>query len=571
MGIRFLFILLFFWFACREVYSQTYQQEIDRLIQSGRYQIENFNQNIIAIENRISGKEKYVLLSDIDFDINNYIEDMQIFDLINEDTNLYHWRFRFSKVIDLSALIGYPLIISDLNNNNKLDLIGSYKIPNNIQPADCAIFELTDDSSFVLKAVYPDTVVTPLAATDLDKDGLLEINFKIEGGQEFYNYESKSSTTFPETLNFTYRMWEMGGAVGSETFTDLDKDGEIDVIYKGDDSLYPAGTKIYVAEYDPAVNNFVKRFSYRPANFNVSGISYDDFDQDGFSEFVTGSIDGDVYVFENTGNNSYAFTFADTIPTPNAYLTCRTNDIDGNGRNEFFVGGSSYYNGIGGTRVYWFESDGDNHYIKKYNFILLGTDVLGTTELSSYDVNADGRDDLVFAFGMAVVILTWNPQGYFEIYYLDWWEDIDQEIQSVILNNLFNRNYPDLIVSVEDFKIAPRLKSYIFKNDLYLNVQKNNYLLPIPTYIHQNYPNPFNSNTAIKFFLNKNGNVLLRIYDIRGKEVKDLILNQFMFPGGYSETWDGMDNQGKEVCSGIYLLQLQTSDYTESRKMLLIR
>lgn len=89
----------------------------------------------------------------------------------------------------------------------------------------------------------------------------------------------------------------------------------------------------------------------------------------------------------------------------------------------------------------------------------------------------------------------------------------------------------------------------------------------IPVYysLSQNYPNPFNPFTKIKFALPSNSFVNLKIYDINGKEIKTLV-NEMKSPGIYETEFDGSD-----LASGVYFYRIETGDYSESRKMVLIK
>ena len=546
------------------------KSELARLKSHNQYEIIQTDANTLHFKHRLTGKEKFIDISTKALPTAS--DDMQFFDLINADTNLYRDKYLFDKNILVSGSLGYPLVFGDINQNGQLDITGSYKLEQDYEIGECAIIELQPDSSFQLLKIYHDSVVTVLSQTDVDRDNLIELNFKKPGGQVFYNYESRTETGYPDSLNFIHRMWQICGAVGSETFNDLDGDGIIDVIYVGDDSLNPRGQKVYVAEYKSSINNFEQVFRFPPPEWLVSGFSTGDFDGDGFMEFVTGSIRGDVYICENTADDSYEFIYSDTISTPNAYMTCATNDIDHNGKIEFFVGGSSFYYGTGGTRVYWFEANGDNQYRKVRSFFLSGTDVLGTTKLYSYDVNSDGVDDLVFGFGGSVVILIWdNIEEQFILHYLDWLENWNQEIRSVNVYDVYNSGKPDLIVGYTDFKRVPRLRSEIYRNNFLTNIRQtetytlNNYKL------WQNYPNPFNSVTTVPFYLPGREKVTLKIFDVTGKEVKTLINRQFVPSGKNHVTWDGTNNFGKEVSSGIYLYQIQTEHLSQTKKLLLIK
>lgn len=89
--------------------------------------------------------------------------------------------------------------------------------------------------------------------------------------------------------------------------------------------------------------------------------------------------------------------------------------------------------------------------------------------------------------------------------------------------------------------------------------------------LEQNYPNPFNSSTSVHFEIGKPSDVNLNIYDVRGSEMKRLVVNKHMLPGGYNVSWNGRNEQNQGVSSGIYLLELQVDQYRQMKKMVLVR
>lgn len=88
--------------------------------------------------------------------------------------------------------------------------------------------------------------------------------------------------------------------------------------------------------------------------------------------------------------------------------------------------------------------------------------------------------------------------------------------------------------------------------------------------LYQNFPNPFNPTTTIKFFLPSDGKTELKIYNIRGQLIKT-ITAEFREKGLHSKIWDGRDESGKIVASGIYFYQLESDSGKVSKKMLLMK
>ncbi|MBN1352358.1 FG-GAP repeat protein [candidate division KSB1 bacterium] len=86
----------------------------------------------------------------------------------------------------------------------------------------------------------------------------------------------------------------------------------------------------------------------------------------------------------------------------------------------------------------------------------------------------------------------------------------------------------------------------------------------------QNYPNPFNNETLIHYTLNADDYVELKIFNALGEEVCTLV-NAYQAAGAYKVVWDGKDNLGKIMPTGIYLYKLVSSDYSEIRKLVFVR
>jgi len=93
---------------------------------------------------------------------------------------------------------------------------------------------------------------------------------------------------------------------------------------------------------------------------------------------------------------------------------------------------------------------------------------------------------------------------------------------------------------------------------------------PITYSLSQNFPNPLTKTCVINYQLPKDNLVNLKIYNILGQDVRTLV-NEQKQPGYYSVTWDGRDDAGKQVASGVYFLNLETRDFVQTKKMTVIR
>jgi flagellar hook assembly protein FlgD len=95
-------------------------------------------------------------------------------------------------------------------------------------------------------------------------------------------------------------------------------------------------------------------------------------------------------------------------------------------------------------------------------------------------------------------------------------------------------------------------------------------LLPEKTVLRQNHPNPFNPSTRIKFDLARGTEITLTIFNILGNPIRELLKGRYS-AGSTEITWDGTDQAGRPVPSGIYFYELVTEVGRETRKMTLIK
>ena len=89
--------------------------------------------------------------------------------------------------------------------------------------------------------------------------------------------------------------------------------------------------------------------------------------------------------------------------------------------------------------------------------------------------------------------------------------------------------------------------------------------IPAEYFLAQNYPNPFNPSTTIKFDVSKTSLVKLSVFDITGREI-EVLANEILNPGTYSVNWNA-----DYVSSGIYFYRLTAGDFTQTRKMILVK
>ncbi|MFC1725743.1 FISUMP domain-containing protein [candidate division KSB1 bacterium] len=103
-----------------------------------------------------------------------------------------------------------------------------------------------------------------------------------------------------------------------------------------------------------------------------------------------------------------------------------------------------------------------------------------------------------------------------------------------------------------------------------ITIFNTGYKIPADYSLEHNYPNPFNPATTLKYSIPRTSIVNLKIYNILGQEIKTLI-NEKQPAGYHSVKWDGTNNNGVKVNSGVYVYRLQTGDFVETKKMVLMK
>lgn len=88
--------------------------------------------------------------------------------------------------------------------------------------------------------------------------------------------------------------------------------------------------------------------------------------------------------------------------------------------------------------------------------------------------------------------------------------------------------------------------------------------------ILQNYPNPFNPSTTIEYQILRSGKVEISIFNMNGRLIKKIV-NQNQNEGSYREVWNGKNQTGEKVASGLYLYTVKFENSISSKKMLLLK
>ena len=167
---------------------------------------------------------------------------------------------------------------------------------------------------------------------------------------------------------------------------------------------------------------------------------------------------------------------------------------------------------------------------------------------------------------------------FFGNYYYDVYDNITDTTISISGNNLddllegLNISETPLnwyvMANDEDYSVSSDTGEFVFSRSL-LDVLDDSSIPTVFT-LHQNYPNPFNPVTTLRYDLPENSFVNITIYDILGREVRTLV-NKTQEAGFKSIIWDTTNDYGKPVSTGVYLYKIQSGEFVQVKKMVMMK
>ena len=121
--------------------------------------------------------------------------------------------------------------------------------------------------------------------------------------------------------------------------------------------------------------------------------------------------------------------------------------------------------------------------------------------------------------------------------------------------------------SDEEYTIESEASRFVLENT---SLSLFDDVIPLSFKLHQNYPNPFNPVTTLRYDLPEDATVNITIYDMMGRQVKTLI-NGSQTAGYRSTQWNATNDAGSPVSSGIYLYMIQSGEFRQTKKMILLK
>lgn len=481
--------------------------------------------------------------------------------------NLYrNWGWLDAANPDLDA----KYIVTDANKNGKNEIYSVHTSDTTFFSA--TIYENVIDSLFNYKIEIRDSHNIIYDIGDITNNGLLDIICRKIGNQ-LYFYKQNSSADYIDHLNFIYNPFPPYYQPNDVTFYDLTGDGVQEIIYylcAGGDTL--GSYSNHVAKYNPLINNYELIYYHRPyPHWFTFGFATGDFDNDGKNNFSTGSIDGNYFIYEYVSGNNIRLEYQMQLETLNAFLSVMSEDMNGNGKNEIWVGSdfsSSIYGGV--TRVFVLEPAGNGTYQVIYQIDIRGlfSGIYG--RIRYVDVDGDGIKEIFLNNGSLVFCFKYSPQKNFYLdFIIDTWDNSQYYYDGTDVADLDSDGITEFIMQ-KHTNPGYHYKSIFLKRNTVSDVKGEENLLPEEYNLYQNYPNPFNPQTTIRFSLPQEAKVNIKVYNIVGKEITQL-LNETRFSGEYEVTWDGRDSKGNKMPSGVYFIKMTADKFSKAIKTMLIK
>ncbi|MEO8231334.1 MAG: FG-GAP-like repeat-containing protein [Ignavibacteriota bacterium] len=571
------------------VLAQSKEERIQQLINRKDIKVTEVEKDILKLEYP-NGKVLYKNIADYKYlplgqaesknqqPVFSPTYDSTIIDLTTIDTTLYYQKYKFWQEVPINNWDFECLRIGDVNNNGKPELYGTRKFfTSEFEPI--TVYELNNSEIFDDIFQY-DSVFRARSIYDVDRDGKEEVLltlpnlFGIGNQQRFFFKENDTSLATQLNFILNYEPYQLDDI----TLGNFDGDEYTDMLF--DRSGWP---DFHILEYNPVTNNFdsVYRFDVsESAPWDEGGYSIGDFDLDGKTDVVFGTGKGNVFVIENEGNNQYTNSWQSSIESNHAYIHTSSNDIDKNGKPEFWVLGDAYYNGIGTTRITIFETNGDNSYYAVGRVDLVGVFSFYAGTMQAFDIDNDGTEEIAICIDDNFLILKFNGsenKQTYEVYYIKQNElPLGNEFQTYFGSTMYdlkNNGESEILISmahtIQEPYLIGRFVTKIYKPDSTTRVNDDEILSNF-TILYQNYPSPFNPTTTVKFSIGHSKNISIKIYNVLGKEIKQL-LQENLPAGEHTVQWNGKDDKGNNLTNGVYFIQMIAGSYQKTIKTILLK
>jgi hypothetical protein len=435
---------------------------------------------------------------------------------------------------------------------------------------------------------------------DYNNDGKLDFVLCNNGVPARYSFLFKNNdlTTFSHTT-FLAGMTDSTSVLSCAS-GDYDNDGDLDVLWGTQMAQGTNGTAVLYKNNGNGTFTNVTAASLLFINYYTWGVHWGDFNNDGFLDIALANSNGASYIYKNNGNGTFSdATFTLGVNVTGQAYSCGWADYDNDGDLDIYFSRGS------GNEDKLYRNDGAT-FTDVTTTVGMG-DMLHSSCISWGDYNNDGFLDLYLnnngaanrlyknnagnsnkwlvlkltgtntnrsAIGTRVTAVTGSLRQIREVEGGSGGKgqnSLPVEFgfgSSTIIDTLKVRWYSGL---TQTFTNVTTNRIISLTEGGSLGIENSISVLPDNFALFQNYPNPFNPITKIKFDIKKSENgtrqtlTKLIIFDVTGREIAVLV-NGYIQPGTYEYTVDGTN-----LTSGLYFYKLSAGDFSETKKMILLK
>ncbi len=417
------------------------------------------------------------------------------------------------------------LSLGDVDNDNRLEIfvvdVGGNLHAWNIDGSEVVNGDNNGGTQGVFDTGLGSWPRSTAAFADIDDDGGDEIFMTTASGQlRGYRGDGSSLPGFPIT--------GMSNIYSSAAIGDIDDDGEVEIVITAEND------SLYVFEHDGSrMTGFPMYLASNNSSLKAPSPALAD---------ITG--DGKLEIFACGVESSHSMEIG-WIDSDGAYLPGWPIDLGDHSQSSPIVGD---LDGDGDFEVVLAHEDGNidawHHDGAPVGGFPLSTSEFARSTPSLVDIDENGTLDMIFV-GWDRNIYIWEFPTAYDPNLTPWYTFMHG------FRRTGNASTLDWVVGVGDDELLPA--GMLLRLD-------------------DNFPNPFNPKTNIRFTVGGDSSqrVNLEIYDVRGRQLRQL-LGESLEPGSYLRSWDGRDEQGAAMSSGIYFARLTVGKQMESKKLTLLK
>ena len=511
---------------------------------------------------------------DNDGDLDVYVSSANSF-LYRNDGNETFTKIETGEIGDGSANRGWSCAWADYNNDGFVDLVITHPagfIPPFNNPTNNHLYQNSGSPNFTLARITTEPIVTgSLTAYTVGTWS----DFDLDGDMDYFIGAGLANGMTQADFLFRNQLVETGSAnferitaapIGTDlqdgqvwNWIDYDNDGDLDAYLTNWGGANGSGIANRLYRNDSGT---FTRITGQPiaddVNISLSSV-WGDMDNDGDLDcFVANDSNQPDRYYRNNGDGTFTNVTNSGITESLTHRGASAGDYDNDGDLDLIAVGpgaafalyrndTQNSNGWLNIKCVGTSSNGAAIGTKvRAKAVINGAPIWQMREVSAQN-NFNGQNSLRVHFGLGdatiidSLIIEW-PAGAVEMF------------SNIGINNFYEA------IEEQSFTEAP------------ITSVEETHSISIPKFfkLYENYPNPFNPETQITYELAANGKVVLNIYNLVGQKVRTLV-NSSEGPGIKKVTWDGRNNAGQRVPSGLYIYQIQAGAFIESKKMVLLR